>query len=79
MASMAAQDALGSAGPMSESLPNGYERETWLSEIETRIADLSSELETTEDRSIRRSISNEIREREHQLQLRRAYLKENSP
>ena len=64
---------------MSETLPNGHDRTTWLSEIETRIADLAAELDTTEDRSRRLTLSNEIREREYQLQLRRAYLSENSP
>ena len=80
MASVAPTTSLGSAGPMSgTTLPNGCDRTTWLSEIETRIAELTAELDTTEDRSNRLSISNEIREREHQLQLRRAYLRENSP
>lgn len=61
---------------MSQTLPNGYDRTTWLSSVETRIAELAAELDTTEDRSRRLAISNELHERGHQLERRRRYLAE---
>lgn len=59
-----------------ETLPNGFDRATWLSDLEARIADLEAELDATEDNSRRLAISNEITDRRYQLDRRRRYLSE---
>lgn len=59
-----------------ETLPNGYIRETWISDIAERIAVLDAELEESDDESKRLSISHELHERQHQLERRRRYLAE---
>jgi len=59
-------------------LPNGAEKETWLSDIEDKIgkleADLEGAVEDADDRFARRAIEAELIGRRDQLRRRREYL-----